>query len=69
MIMNPDEKKLNENNDANNRNENINMPGTEQVARNPNPMANENIRVRTEPPHTAPNDEGVGSEITDGEDG
>lgn len=41
-----------------------------EVAQNPNPKANENIRVRTDEPK--PQDKqpahGVGSEITDGED-
>jgi hypothetical protein len=43
----------------------------DQVVQNPNPKANENIRVRTEEPKTQ-NEEpahGIGSEITDGEDG
>jgi hypothetical protein len=42
----------------------------DQVVKNPNPKANENIRVRTDEP-TPQNREpahGVGSEITDGED-
>lgn len=46
-------------------------PGEEPVAKNPNPRANENIRVRSEDPGTEKgtvSDE-VGSEITDGEDG
>jgi hypothetical protein len=41
-----------------------------EVVQNPNPKANENIRVRSGDPKT-PNNEpayGVGSEITDGED-
>jgi hypothetical protein len=41
-----------------------------EVAQNPNPRANENIRVRTnepKPKNTEPT-HGVGSEITDGED-
>jgi hypothetical protein len=42
----------------------------DQVVRNPNPKANENIRVRTEEPKTQNVEpaHGVGSEITDGED-
>jgi hypothetical protein len=41
-----------------------------EVVQNPNPRANENIRVRTEEPETQNNEpaQGVGSEITDGED-
>jgi hypothetical protein len=42
-------------------------PGGENVARNPNPRANENIRVRSEEPKENIEKE-VGSEITDGED-
>lgn len=46
-----------------------NAPFTELV-QNPNPAANENIRVRTDEPKTQDHEpaEGVGSEITDGED-
>jgi hypothetical protein len=42
----------------------------DQIAQNPNPKANENIRVRTEEPETQNSEPafGVGSEITDGED-
>jgi hypothetical protein len=41
----------------------------EQIARNDNPRANENIRVRSnEEPSVEGNAEDVGSEITDGED-
>ena len=42
----------------------------DQLVQNPNPKANENIRVRTEEPTTQNNEPafGVGSEITDGED-
>ena len=42
----------------------------DQVVQNPNPKANENIRVRTTEPETQNNEPafGVGSEITDGED-
>lgn len=45
-------------------------PGTEPIARNPNPRANENIRVRTEEPgkESADIEDEVGTEITDGED-
>lgn len=45
-------------------------PGTEPVAQNPNPRANENIRVRTEEPgrESADMEDEVGTEITDGED-
>jgi hypothetical protein len=45
-------------------------PGTEPVAQNPNPRANENIRVRTEEPgkESADIEDEVGTEITDGED-
>lgn len=41
-----------------------------EVVQNPNPRANENIRVRTEEPQAQNNEpaQGVGSEITDGED-
>ncbi|MDB5192336.1 MAG: hypothetical protein JWQ96_1899 [Segetibacter sp.] len=46
------------------------IPSAEQMAQNPNPRANENIRIGTEDPQV---DEeaasGVGSEITDGESG
>jgi hypothetical protein len=43
---------------------------SDQTAKNPNPRANENIRVRTEVPGTESADieDEVGSEITDGED-
>lgn len=42
----------------------------DQLVQNPNPKANENIRVRTEEPEAQNNELvfGVGSEITDGED-
>lgn len=42
----------------------------DQVVQNPNPKANENIRVRTEEaqPQNSEPAYGVGSEITDGED-
>ena len=45
-------------------------PGTEPLAQNPNPRANENIRVRTEEPgkERADMEDEVGTEITDGED-
>lgn len=41
-----------------------------EVVQNPNPKANENIRVRTDEPKPQHNEpaHGVGSEITDGED-
>jgi hypothetical protein len=42
-----------------------------EVVQNPNPTANENIRVHTEEPKTQNNQSahgGAGSEITDGED-
>ena len=41
-----------------------------EVVQNPNPKANENIRVRTDDPtpQTSEPSHGVGSEITDGED-
>ena len=41
-----------------------------EVVQNPNPKANENIRVRTDEPKPQNNEpaQGVGSEITDGED-
>jgi len=40
------------------------------LVQNPNPRANENIRVRTDEPRTQDHEpaDGVGSEITDGED-
>jgi hypothetical protein len=45
-------------------------PGAEPIAQNPNPRANENIRVRSEEPgkENADIEDEVGSEITDGED-
>jgi hypothetical protein len=45
-------------------------PGAEPIAQNPNPRANENIRIRTEEPEreNADIEEEVGTEITDGED-
>ena len=45
-------------------------PGAEPIAQNPNPRANENIRVRSEEPgkESADIEDEVGSEITDGED-
>lgn len=44
--------------------------GPEQLIQNPNPRANENIRVKIDDPKTQGNQPsyGVGSEITDGED-
>lgn len=41
-----------------------------EVVQNPNPKANENIRVRTDEPKPQNSEpaHGVGSEITDGED-
>jgi len=46
----------------------VKMP--DKVVQNPNPRANENIRVRTEEPRKQNQKPsyGVGSEITDGED-
>jgi hypothetical protein len=43
---------------------------SEQLAQNPNPRANENIRVRTDEAAENENnaDTDIGSEITDGED-
>ena len=45
------------------------LPPTE-IVQNPNPKANENIRVRTDEPQSQDKEPsyGVGSEITDGED-
>ena len=45
-------------------------PASPELVQNPNPKANENIRVRTDEPKTQDHEpaEGVGSEITDGED-
>lgn len=45
-------------------------PGAEPIAQNPNPRANENLRVRSEEPEkeNAGIEDEVGSEITDGED-
>ena len=42
----------------------------DQFVQNPNPKANENVRVRTDEPKTQNKEPayGVGSEITDGED-
>ena len=53
-----------------NENKQPETPGAEPVAQNPNPRANENIRVRHEEPTDDNPDaeEEVGSEITDGED-
>jgi hypothetical protein len=46
------------------------LPSSDELAKNPNPRANENVRVRTEDPHESNKSEHeVGSEITDGEDG
>ncbi|HWJ27254.1 MAG TPA: hypothetical protein VNS32_11970 [Flavisolibacter sp.] len=67
--MNTDNKNNKGNNNANDQRKAEVVPGTENISRNPNPMANENIRVRSEPPASDKNDRGVGSEITDGEDG
>jgi hypothetical protein len=41
-----------------------------EIVQNPNPKANENIRVRSDEPKTQNTElaHGVGSEITDGED-
>jgi len=46
----------------------VQQPG--ELVQNPNRKANENIRVRTEEPTTQKKEpsQGVGSEITDGED-
>ena len=47
----------------------LSSEGTREAAKNPNPRANENIRVSSEPPsEDTRNSAGVGSEITDGED-
>lgn len=45
-------------------------PGAEPISQNPNPRANENIRVRSDEPRkeNAGIEDEVGSEITDGED-
>ncbi|MGZ3853605.1 MAG: hypothetical protein ACXVBX_12490 [Flavisolibacter sp.] len=56
-----------------NDNEQVRHPYVQEpgkLVQNPNPKANENIRVRTEEPTTQNNEpsHGVGSEITDGED-
>lgn len=66
--MLPDQKSK-DNNNASQEQTSAN-PGTENVARNPNPRANENVRVRTTDPAAEQSSatEGVGSEITDGED-
>lgn len=51
-----------------------NSSPNEAIAKNPNPRANENIRIRTKPPEQEPGTESadvedeVGTEITDGED-
>lgn len=46
------------------------LPSSDQETKNPNPRANENVRVRTEPPQQDIDNGGrIGSEITDGEDG
>ena len=46
------------------------IPSAEQMAQNPDPRANENIRIGTEDPEVDPEaSSGVGSEITDGESG
>ena len=46
------------------------LSGSDQLSQNPNPRANENIRVRSEESSTENTsiEEEVGSEITDGED-
>lgn len=41
---------------------------SQDVAANPNPRANENIRTRPEEDQAGINEEPSGSEITDGED-
>ncbi len=52
----------------NTRKKAIVIPETE-VAKNPNPRANENIHSRTdEPEQNDQSSKGIGSEITDGED-
>jgi hypothetical protein len=68
--MKNNQKNKIENNDAKVQNIKDQLPGTENDAQNPNPRANENIRVRTEDPKSQNSNEtsGVGSEITDGED-
>ena len=50
---------------------NTTTPVSDQMAQNPNPRANENIRVRSDVPGTESADieDEVGTEITDGEDG
>jgi hypothetical protein len=50
---------------------NVSVLTPDEVARNADPRANENIRVRTEEPQPQQGKpaKGVGSEITDGEDG
>lgn len=52
------------------RDKNANKEPRDEVVQNANPRANENIRVRTDEPKTQNHEpaEGVGSEITDGED-
>lgn len=45
------------------------MPSSDEMAHNPNPRANENVRVRTAAPETdEDHTDQIGSEITDGED-
>jgi hypothetical protein len=65
--MDSDQKNKSKNNNAKQHASVI--PATE-IARNPNPRANENIRDRStpDPGKETGNKSGVGSEITDGED-
>ena len=67
--MKPDPKKDDQKSKANQRAPS-NLPATE-IAKNPNPAANENINEETSSSISSNknNKPGVGSEITDGEDG
>jgi hypothetical protein len=66
--MEPGQKNTSKNNNAN-QHEGTDMPATD-IARNPNPRANENIPDKEAENASAPSDttDTVGSEITDGED-
>jgi hypothetical protein len=54
--------------DKHNNSQQTTQQNEQPIAQNPNPRANENIRVRSEEQQPTNNEDEVGSEITDGED-
>lgn len=63
-------QKPEDNNDSKDQQVPSDHPGLQKIAKNENPMANENITDESAPPEkSGDTKEQVGSEVTDGEDG